>query len=56
MTNKSNKNYSKNTRKTYCPIKRSKLMNLKYNNNKSYVNNRNKKELKINESKIFNNG
>jgi len=51
MTNKSNKNYSKNTRKTYCPIKRSKLMNLKYNNNKSYVNNRNKKELKINETK-----
>lgn len=51
MTNKSKNNYSKNKRKTYCSIKRSKLMNLKYNNNKSYVNNRNKKELKITESK-----
>jgi len=51
MTNKSKNNYSKNKRKTYCSIKRSKLMNLKYNNNKSYVNNRNKKELKITENK-----
>lgn len=53
MTNKSNYNYSKNKRKTYCPIKRSKLMNLKYNNNKSYANNRNKNELKITESKAI---
>ena len=51
MKNKSNKNNNKNKRKTYCPIKRRKLMNLKYNNNKSYINNRNKKELKINDSK-----
>ena len=51
MTNKSKNNYTKSKRKTYCSIKRSKLMNLKYNNNKSYVNNRNKKELKITESK-----
>ena len=51
MANKSSKNYNNNKRKIYCPIKRSKLMNLKYNNNKSYINNRNKKELKINDIK-----
>lgn len=55
MTNKSHKKYKENKRNTYCSIKRSKIMNLKYynsnNNKKSYANNRNKKELKINESK-----
>ena len=51
MKNKSNKNNNKDKRKTYCPIKRRKLMNLKYNTNKSYINNRNKKELQINDSK-----
>ena len=55
MKNKSNKNNNKNKRIAYCPIKRRKLMNLKYNNNKSYINNRNKKELKINDSKEIKN-
>ena len=51
MANKSSKNYNNNKRKIYCPIKRSKLINLKDNNNKSFANNRNKKEFKINDIK-----